>query len=181
MCKKIIKKLKAKGVVFEPGLKDKDLKEIEYRYNIHFPEELKRLFTYALPISEGFYNWRDFSPENVGLINFAIETPYLGIKGNIEEILWNNQWGREPENMIVRNDIILSKMQNAPKLIPLYKHRYLSGLYDYDNPVFSICDADIIYYGRNLAEYFDREFSNKIYSVIPYDEVKFVDFWSDLI
>lgn len=48
-------------------LKDK-IEEQKGLYKIQFPDEVKSLFKQVFPISEGFYNWRDFSAKNVDFI-----------------------------------------------------------------------------------------------------------------
>ena len=51
------------------------------------------------------------------------------------------------------------EVAKAPRLIPILSHRYmpddppLAG-----NPVFSVYQTDIIYYGYDLASYFESEF-----------------------
>jgi hypothetical protein len=69
----------------------------------------------------------------------------------------------------------------APRLIPLFGHRFLpeeplaSG-----NPVFSISQSDIIHYGSDLADYLEREFG----PAQPHPamgEVRRIRFWSDAV
>lgn len=52
-------------------------------------------------------------------------------------------------------------VKNAPRLIPVYGHRYLlAEPCVADNPVFSIWQSDIIVYGKDLRNYFLVEFAN---------------------
>lgn len=61
----LIQNMKHQGVIFTEGLSDKEIYEIEKRYNITFPKVVKDLYQEVLPISKGFYNWRDDDVENV--------------------------------------------------------------------------------------------------------------------
>jgi hypothetical protein len=70
-----------------------------------------------------------------------------------------------------------------PKLLPISGHRYLaaepclSG-----NPVFSIMQTDIIYYGANLAHYLLNEFVDHDYMLHTHaQKIRKIDIWSDLI
>ena len=61
----IIKLLKDKGIKFDAGLTQSELEKIYEIYEVKFPLSLKLFLTTALPVSDGFYNWRDFSSGNV--------------------------------------------------------------------------------------------------------------------
>jgi hypothetical protein len=69
----------------------------------------------------------------------------------------------------------------APKLIPLIAHRYLpEEPHESGNPVFSIFYTDAIYYGANLDDYFEREFTG--WHGRPWPKpIKYITFWSDLV
>ena len=69
----------------------------------------------------------------------------------------------------------------APKLIPIYSHRYLPIIDGEDDPpVISVVGSDIIYYGCNLSDYFNREFfGGKGAISIPMNNR--IPFWSDII
>jgi len=69
---------------------------------------------------------------------------------------------------------------NAPKLIPLISHRYLPAEpCEAGNPVFSIYQSDIIYYGANLTEYFERELVDGNRSLTG--DIKHIRFWSEFV
>ncbi len=181
MYNELIKKLKEVGVVFDKGLDNKEIKNIQSIYDIEFPRELKDLYMRALPISKGFYNWRDFDEKNINKMRKLIQCPTLDIKQNTKNIDWNDLWGEEPEDVLERNTIIIKKIDEASALIPIFGHRFISNQYEEGNPVFSICDTDIICYGANLIEYFQIEFKYKNLTAITYENIKHVNFWSDLL
>lgn len=61
----IIKLLKDRGIKLDAGLTQNELEKIYAIYKIKFPISLKSFLTTALPVSDGFYDWRDFSRGNV--------------------------------------------------------------------------------------------------------------------
>lgn len=54
----------------------------------------------ALPISKGFYNWRNMKEDNINFIKNIMNSPFLNIYSMAEEICWCDNWGEEPENKI---------------------------------------------------------------------------------
>jgi len=67
-------------------------------------------------------------------------------------------------------------------LIPIYSHRYIPSRHcEINNPIFSVHQTDIIYYGENLEEYFKVEFKDKEHKDIDFDSIKHIDFWTDLL
>jgi hypothetical protein len=68
----------------------------------------------------------------------------------------------------------------SPKLVPLVSHRYLpSEPNEAGNPIFSIYQSDVIYYGADLADYFEREFGNTRTPVVG--PARPIRFWSELV
>jgi hypothetical protein len=62
----------------------------------------------------------------------------------------------------------------------LFSHRYLPETpNESGNPVFSVCQSDVIYYGADLAHYFEREFGST--DRLWPDRIKYIPFWSDLV
>jgi hypothetical protein len=70
----------------------------------------------------------------------------------------------------------------VPKLIPVFSHRYmpveprLAG-----NPLLSVYQTDIIYYGRDLRTYLVHEFGKSSHVEATTPEPRHVSFWSDLV
>lgn len=73
---------------------------------------------------------------------------------------WLKAWGQKPNVLADAVEVAREAVAKAPTLIPILAHRYipddppLAG-----NPVFSVCQTDIIYYGYDLASYFGNGFS----------------------
>jgi len=181
MYDELIEFLKEKGVIIDVGLSERDIFYIEKEYEISFPKEWKKFYSIALPISDGFYNWRDRSDENIMCIKEIINTPVTELLEDIDDIYWCDEWGEESTEKEERRKIIIEKMRSAPKLIPIYSHRYLASIEVKQNPVFSISGADIIYYGENLFSYFQIEFGLKKRDVMNCDNISYIPFWSDMI
>lgn len=180
MYKNIVDKLKFNGVEFAEGLSEQEIIKIKQEYKIEFPIELQEFYSTALPVSKGFYNWRDFKTTNVQYIKDVMNRPFNDIYELADEVYWCDEWGDEPNNS-ERADVVRAMLKKAPALIPIYSHRYIPAINLEPTPVFSIHDTDIIYYGENLESYFEIEFGNKKHSDIGYDIIKYVTFWSDLI
>lgn len=70
--------------------------------------------------------------------------------------------GRQTKNIRKQERIAKEKYLEFPKLIPIYSHRYIpSHPNEIGNPIFSVYQMDIIYYGFDLTTYFANEFSLK--------------------
>lgn len=72
-------------------------------------------------------------------------------------------------------------VNNAPTIIPIYGHRGMAAINVLNNPVFSIVDTDIIYYGYNIINYLEIEFGIKKYDSINLRNITYIPFWFDLI
>lgn len=181
MYNELVELLREQGVVIDRGLSKSEIIHIEKEYEISFPREWKQFYSIVLPISDGFYNWRDSSSENIGYIKEVINTPVRELLEDIDSIYWCDKWGEEPTEREKRRKIIIKKMEDAPKLIPIYSHRYLASIEVKENPIFSISGSDIIYYGESLFSYFQIEFGLKKYDTIYCDNISYIPFWSDMI
>lgn len=181
MYEDIMNRLKQKGIEFAKGLCDEELCWIEHEYEIAFPEELKNFYKEALPISKGFYNWRDKHSENITNIKRVMNLPVQGIMENFEEIEWSDAWGEEPSDLTERKKVIVNLAFKAPKLIPIFSHRYMAAVECEKPPIFSIHGTDVIYYAKNIVDYFLDEFITKEHNIFMNHEVSHVSFWSDLL
>lgn len=166
---------------YQKGLSDEEIDQIEGIYKIFLPTELKCLYKQILPISRGFYNWRDFSEGNVRFISQAINRPFNDFYNDASEIYWNDDWGERPESDNEIQTVIRNKLLRAPKLIPIYAHRYMPMIAADTNPVFSVHGIDIIIYGESLDDYLKVEFGEKSQSLIRVSDICNIPFWSEVI
>lgn len=165
------------GISLELGLSDEEIQKVEMIYEIEFPEQWLAVYQQLLPISEGFYNWRDFSAENIEHIKRNLVAPYDGILNSLDELVWDESWGIEPTTLLDRNVQIRKMLESAPRLIPLYGHRFFPSYENQEMPILSVVDLDIIYYGKDLYDYFEIEFGNRKLS-LALKEYKQVPFWT---
>lgn len=182
-CPSIVTILKEQGVNFSVGLDKDEIVEIETIYNLRFPPDLKEFLMYALPISKGFINWRDKSKKNIKQINERLDFPLEGMIFDIENNgFWMDSWGLKPNSLKEAIEIATMNYYNAPKLIPIYSHRYIpSPPFESGNPIYSVYQTDIIFYGDNLTTYFMVEFNLKEQQDIDFDNIKEIPFWSEFI
>jgi len=178
----LIRLLKNVGVRFEKGLSQSELETIESSFNFNFPPDLSLLLQTELPVTNTFIDWRlclnspIYKKEVTDRINRVIEGFFFDIQYNK---FWMKDWGEKPNSLDRQKQIVKDKFNNYPKLIPVYSHRFIPSLPNEEgNPVFSVHQTDIIYYGYDLATYFVNEF--KI--ILPqYFEVqkepRHIDFW----
>lgn len=181
MYNELIDMLKLKGVKFEKGLSEEEIIRIRQEYSIKFPEELRNFYMTAVPVSRGFYNWRNFDPKNIQYIKAAIYRPINNIYELANEVYWCDEWGNEPSDEHKRIEVIRELLKKAPKLIPIYAHRYMPEMNIKNTPIFSIHDTDMIYYGENLFSYFEIEFGEKKQIDIDYNITTYIPVWSNFL
>ncbi|MBC1797159.1 SMI1/KNR4 family protein [Listeria booriae] len=175
----IIAILKKKKVKLAPGLTEDEIRKCEKIFDIKFPPALKNLLKEVLPISKEFINWRDHSKRNVLQIKKRLDWPWEGIVFDIEENdFWVQSWGVKPDLVTERIRIAKEKYDVAPKLVPIYSHRYMP---EGSEQVLSVYQTDIIFYGTTLLEYFQIELDWKPYERMDFENIKAIPFWTEII
>jgi len=158
------------------GYTQSELDDAQARFDLRFPPDLVALYRERRP-ADG-YDWTRHDKA----IRAMLARPLEGLLFDVENNhLWWPEWGEKPKTKIDRRDVVTAVVKAAPKLIPLLSHRYIpEEPHEADNPVFSVVQSDIIYYGANLADYFDREFLG--YGVRPLPVgIKKTRFWSEMV
>ena len=172
--------LERAGIVFASGLTSAEVLAIQEEFQFVFPPDLAEFLMYALPVS--FVDWRNGERSH---IQEVLAWPYEGICFDIQHnAFWMDEWGPQPADFDEACQIAKVAVERAPKLIPIFGHRYIPDTpHEYGNPVFSVCQTDIIYYGRDLFHYYENEFywyfGKSGFS--PGGEIKHIDFWTTLI
>ena len=168
------------GSQVEPGLSEAELAAIEAEFAFKFPPDLRLVLSLGLPSGAGFPAWRDKSQreELKGRLNWPLESMQFDIDHNM---FWYPSWGARPTSNEEAKAIAAREVTKVPKLIPVYVHRYLpTEPCEEGNPVLSVYQTDIIYYGADLADYVKREFGWLRPLDTP-DPTRRIRFWSDII
>jgi hypothetical protein len=108
----------------------------------------------------------------------------VGICFDVEhDGFWIRDWGPKPDVLQEAFQIARKLVKQAPPLIPVFSHRFLPAEpATAGNPVLSVYQTDIIYYGIDLASYFANEFEFPPASHGNGDKSpRRIRFWSDII
>lgn len=143
------------------------------RYGLRFPPDLTDLYLNRQPANA--YDWSVEDPK----IRRMLQWPFEALQFDIENGFWWSEWGDRPSTPEERAEVLRDALARAPKLIPLYSHRYLPEVPgEAGNPVFSMHGFDTIYYGSDLANYFAREFGDQPKTAMG--AIRHIPFWSDI-
>jgi hypothetical protein len=154
----IIEQLKGRGIAFAAGLTGAEVASVERRFGFRFPPDLCALLQAGLPQGEHFPDWRSGSEEQ---LREWLDTPRQGIFFDIENNgFWLPEWGPRPTAIQEALQLADRLLAAAPKLIPICQHRMIPDDPQLEgNPVLSVHQTDIIYYGHDLEDYLRHEFS----------------------
>nr|CAP47646.1 putative integron gene cassette protein [uncultured bacterium] len=160
---------------FDAGLNDAEIASIESRFDFQFPADLRSFLQAGMPQGEGFPDWRG-ADETV--LQEWLDTPRKGIVFDVEHNgFWLPEWGSRPPSLDQAMQHASQMVKAAPTLIPIFEHRMLPvEPQSAGNPVFSVQQTDIIYYGFDLVSYLCREFGLTPPAEIP-AEPRAVRFW----
>ncbi len=172
--------LERRGVKYAPGLCEADLLIAEERVGCHFPADLRSFLRTALPCGAGWPDWRNpQSAQIAGRLDWPAEGFEFDIRNNV---FWWPAWGPQPEDVDHAVAVMRERIREAPKLIPICQHVYLPAEPELaGNPALSVYQTDIIYVGRNLAEYLRRVRSGDEWELPRCDEVTRIRFWSEVV
>lgn len=161
------------------GLTDEQIADVERRWSLRFPPDY-RLFLrtlhsvewvrhgeyYTDPVTgravsrprPTFYNWLTDGDTLQSMFAWLWEGLQFDVEHNA---LWPASWGPKPATLEAQKQRVRELVEAAPKLIPIFGHRYLlAEPYVAGNPVFSVYQSDIIVYGADLRGYLLREFAD---------------------
>ncbi len=166
-------------IEFDAGLTDAEIRSIENRFGFRFPPDLDAFLQRGLPVGDRFPNWRHGSEDELwSILNLPVEGIVFDVQHNG---FWLPEWGVRPNSLEDAEAVVRKLVAAAPTLIPVWAHRmipdrpHLAG-----NPVFSVHQTDIIYYGCDLRDYFLHEFICKsdlgIWPMPP-EMLRKIEFW----
>ncbi|MBC2179664.1 hypothetical protein HCJ82_05830 [Listeria booriae] len=87
-------------------------------------------------------------------------------------------WDVKPDLVTDRIRVAKEKYDVAPKLVPIYSHRYMP---EGSEQVLSVYQTDIIFYGTTLLEYFQIELDWKPYDRMDFENIKAIPFWTEIM
>ena len=167
-----------------PGLSAMDIASIETALGFRLPPDFVYLFQNLQDPGGVFFPWQNFDKRRY---DESIAWVLHGIEFDIEHNgFWLERWGDKAQDLPAAVDIARRDFPAWPKLLPIFGHRFLAAEpCRGGNPVFSIMQTDIIYYGADLAHYLLHEFTpsgdRKDYLRHTYDQqIRRIDVWSDL-
>lgn len=162
-------------VNFDAGLSDDEILSTESRFGFRFPPDLRAFLQTAIPCGPRFPDWRS-GDETV--LRDWLDRPRQGILFDIEHNgFWFPEWGPRPRLLDSALGTGSELVAAAPQLIPISSQRmmpeepHLPG-----NPVFSVHQTDVIYYGFDLADYIRHEFDLPGREPWP-EQIRPIRFW----
>lgn len=170
-----MKKRLAERRLWAEGYTQAELDVAQERYGLVFPPDLLALFRDRRPVLG--YDWRTDDKEIREMLRWPLEGLLFDVENNA---LWWPEWGERPRSAGERAEVLAAVVASSPKLIPLVSHRYLPAEpHEVGNPVFSVYQSDVIYYGADLEDYFDREFVDNRRPLGG--DIRHIRFWSELV
>ena len=160
------------------GYSDLELDAIQHRWQLGFPPDLiahlRRQRSFGK--GSGAFDWLTTREEQ---IQARLDWPFESFLFDVEhDQLWWPEWGAKSESAHERRARLTTVFAEAPKLIPLFGHRYLpADPCEAGNPVFSVYQSDVIYYGTDLEDWLRREIGG--WDSAPWPAIKRIRFWSD--
>ncbi|MBI3267833.1 MAG: hypothetical protein HYZ53_02335 [Planctomycetes bacterium] len=126
----------------------------------------------------GFYNW----VTDGAAMAEALEAVLDGLAFEVEnQVLWPDSWGARPDTPDSRRLRLGELLAGAPRLIPIFGHRFLLGEpCRAGNPVLSIHQSDIIVHGGRLREYLLTECGLPVGAPASSIETGSIPFWGEL-
>jgi hypothetical protein len=149
----------AQGVRLAEGLSSEELAGIERRFDFAFSQDHAALLTLAVPVGDRWADWRGPAEELRPLMAWPIDGLLFDVENNA---FWARSWGPRPDVDAQAIDEARRHLLSWPKLVPLFSHRYMPAAPAPSRaPVFSVYQADVIYYGADLHDYLLREFGGR--------------------
>lgn len=173
----LIELLSQAGVPFEAGLTTAEIAQTEAEFGIRFPADLAEFLQTGLPTGDGFPNWR---AEPRDSLRKRLDLPRRGVLFDVQHNnFWLPEWGPRPAEVGAALQHAANLIDQAPRLIPVYSHRMMPDRpHESGNPVFSVHQTDIIYYGLDLPDYLAHEFLRSQHSQLGTSgEPRKIEFW----
>lgn len=163
--------LRDAGVVCDRGLQRRRAPQRRAPVRFIFAPDHAELLRLAVPVDgppqpkgvitrPAHENWPDWRHGKTSTLADRLAWPTNGILFDVRENnFWPASWGARPQSTEAAQREARDHLLTWPKLVPIYGHRYLPAApAPASSPVFSVYQADVIYYGANLVDYLNTEF-----------------------
>lgn len=160
------------------GYTQSELDDIQAKWELRFPPDLVALYReqrQVIPFDE--FDWLK-APDKIirQMLDWPADSFCFDAEYNPKS--WWPEWGPLPTELEERFRIVRQKIAEAPRLIPVFGHRYIPEQpQESGNPVFSVYQMDVIYYGANLTDYIMREGDVQAYGK-TWPPLKKIAFWT---
>jgi hypothetical protein len=161
------------------GLSSQQIVSIDAQLGFRLPDDFAYLFQNLQDPGGVLFPWFEFDKRR---FDESIKWVLRGIEFDIENNqLWLARWGKKPEALSAALDIVRQDFATWPRLLPIYAHRFLAAQpCRSGNPIFSIMQTDIIYYGADLPRYLLNEFVDHDYALHTQAQpIRRIEVWSD--
>ena len=178
MCEMAYRGLLEKAAVsLNVGLTGDELDTVERRFGFQFVPEHREFLRLHLPVGRNWPDWRRGDPGRLEeMLTWPVDGALFDVQHNT---FWPASWGSRPNEEAEALTVARRHLEAAPKLVPVYGHRFLPAApAPSPAPVFSVHQTDVIYYGRDLADYLEHEFGTT--RTWGADVAVRIPFWSDL-
>jgi hypothetical protein len=163
--------------IWGPPYTEAELDAAQARFGFLFPPDLR-----ALLLKHRLAKALDWTCDHDKIAE-SLAWPFEGLLFDVENNdLWWPEWGPRPDESAARAAILRSVVDAAPRLIPVYGHRYIPETpHEAGNPVFSVYQADIVVYGATLSDYIRHEFEADPLDFALEGEIRTIPFWSEMM
>jgi hypothetical protein len=157
-----------------------EIDDIQAHWGLCFPPDLIDLLLEYRPLLDGPSSF-DWILSDPGMIQRLLDWPFDAFWFDVvHKGVWWSTWGDKPASLDGQRAWLKTVFARVPKLIPLFGHRFIpEAPYERGNPVFSVYQTDVIYYGANLQDWLDRE--RDAYDKKPWPQIKAIPFWSEAV
>jgi len=165
------------------GYSPDELDDIQAKWKLRFPPDLiwilrGRRCVIEVPGERNSFDWIR-APENQ--LRKILDWPFKSFLFDVKQGRWWPEWGEMPIDFSSRTERLQEIFSSAPKLIPVYGHRYLpEEPNESGNPVFSVYQMDVIIYGSNLPHYIAHE-TNQVSRGVEWPRAKKIKFWTKAV
>ena len=165
-------------ITWGPGYTQDQLDDAQAKWDLKFPPDLVSLYLEHRPNlpEPGTIDWVTTDDK---FIRERLDWPLEGIWFDVQNnAIWWAEWGEKPTKPDQQYEVLKAVFAKAPDLVPIYSHRYIPNEpHEAGNPVFSVYQTDVIYYGADIMDYLEREVGG--WGAKPWpDEIKHIPFWT---